>query len=505
MFFLKHSPQPTNAQHICKACKGHELEPYVKASQHGVCSADNDYPILFYRCLQCGSINEFSKEQDFYIARDEKAFANFYLDVGAGIEEMIDPIARFSGSTQYDSPSGKTRSFLELGCGFGFAVDYTRKILGWQSEGIEPSSYGCIGSKGLGIKIDATLLGEGSDADGRKFDCIYASEVLEHIQDPDHFLRTCRNHLNDDGVLIMTTPAAEYINDQNPRNEVYACLFPGEHKIIFSATGLEASLLRTGFKFFSLEKRRGSNWVIIASPHRAVEPIYGEPSSGIRSGQQYYTYLRHILADRSTNDSPEQRRIRLAICFRLVKYLTNQGCYDESVQILREWYNEIAACADPELASTSSNQSPPQDNESLLCILLSLCLIGLTRERIEVEIKHQPYPKAGAAFLKTLGFFIATIALNTPNSTSLMRFVSCFLEALIDYGIYTKDSEEPFFHLELIGLIEPAKKLLELAKTRLELENPRIVRNDTFKGAKAMLRPLFNRIMKRGTHRINAK
>jgi SAM-dependent methyltransferase len=39
-----------------------------------------------------------------------------------------------------------------------------------------------------------------------RFDCIIATEVIEHLDDPRAFLRQCRSLLTDGGVVVVTTP-----------------------------------------------------------------------------------------------------------------------------------------------------------------------------------------------------------------------------------------------------------------------------------------------------------
>ncbi|MCW8195520.1 class I SAM-dependent methyltransferase [Proteobacteria bacterium 005FR1] len=43
---------------------------------------------------------------------------------------------------------------------------------------------------------------------GEKFDCIVAGELIEHLNNAGLFLETMREHMADDGVLILTTPNA---------------------------------------------------------------------------------------------------------------------------------------------------------------------------------------------------------------------------------------------------------------------------------------------------------
>jgi len=469
MHFLPTPLEIKTRQYCCAACGCNDLSLYVKASKNGLKTPDKLCNTLFYLCKQCNSINDFSESEGFYESERDISFANFYLDVGAGIEEMIDPIARLSHRLESNQSSDQPLSFLELGCGFGFVVDYTANVLGWQSHGIEPGGYGRIGSEALSIPIDRQLLGLGSEADGKKLDCIYASEVLEHLSDPESFLRTCREHLTENGILVMTTPAAEYINQTNRPEEVYACLFPGEHKIIFSAKGLQDILSRAGFHSLQVEKRRDNNWLILASPAGRVQSILRDSELEGYAGEQYRKYLYSALQRGNKKSSPQQKRVNQALCFRLIKYLVNKGRQDEALSILRQRYQDLASIADPELEKNDDYTSAPAGNDSLICCLLSLCMIGLTRERIEVELYGKAYPRTGAAFFKTLGFFVTMIAHNTElvNQYEVQRQLIVFLEALIDYAVYARNSTTPFYHLELISLIGPATSSLVLAQKKL--------------------------------------
>lgn len=41
---------------------------------------------------------------------------------------------------------------------------------------------------------------------GQRFEAIIAGEILEHVEDPHGFLRGCRDALEDDGLLVLSTP-----------------------------------------------------------------------------------------------------------------------------------------------------------------------------------------------------------------------------------------------------------------------------------------------------------
>jgi 2-polyprenyl-3-methyl-5-hydroxy-6-metoxy-1,4-benzoquinol methylase len=48
---------------------------------------------------------------------------------------------------------------------------------------------------------------------GRKFDIIFAGELIEHLSNPGLFLDNMKRHLNNDGLLIITTPNRFYLLD----------------------------------------------------------------------------------------------------------------------------------------------------------------------------------------------------------------------------------------------------------------------------------------------------
>jgi hypothetical protein len=87
----------------------------VKPSTTGFGVSEAALNIIFYRCERCQGINEFSSSQGFYAVDEDDASANFYLDVGAGIKEMIDPIARFAGFGASKQPQDLASTFLAEG------------------------------------------------------------------------------------------------------------------------------------------------------------------------------------------------------------------------------------------------------------------------------------------------------------------------------------------------------------------------------------------------------
>jgi 2-polyprenyl-3-methyl-5-hydroxy-6-metoxy-1,4-benzoquinol methylase len=72
---------------------------------------------------------------------------------------------------------------------------------------IDEASVEAVKAKGYDIRV-----GDARDFDlGRKFEVVFAGEVIEHIDDARGFLQSARRHLLPTGRLVLTTPNAFYI------------------------------------------------------------------------------------------------------------------------------------------------------------------------------------------------------------------------------------------------------------------------------------------------------
>ncbi len=193
-----------------------------------------------FQCAACGTLHYPDTEVFEYESRKDADLARkFYLEVGAGLDAMIAPLA-WTGTSNVEK-------FLEVGGGYGFSVDFAARELGWTAANIDPSFLARTGAADLGHDhVSAYLQPDHRLADG-SFDRVLSSEVIEHVKDPDPFLDALGAALAPEGILLLTTPNAAVVTADASLDQLLPVVTAGHHVVIYSAKGLEAALKRAGY------------------------------------------------------------------------------------------------------------------------------------------------------------------------------------------------------------------------------------------------------------------
>ena len=271
--------------------------------------------ITLLRCASC--TNLFWDDLEPFAYEEGTGYpwsTGFYVEQGAGVDALIEPIARISAN--------RVRRYLELGCGYGFSIDAARRLFDWQCLGLDPSPLGRAGRHDL--EIDVRPIYATTDIDlGGKFELVYASEVIEHVGDPRKFLEICAAHLAPGGVLALTTPDAGSITSDMPLAELMLALSPGHHLVLYSADGLRHLLNDAGFETVSVQSR-GHRLVAYAS-HGPLDFDTAAPLD--RS--LYRRYLSQVLERGDLAPS-----LRRGLTYRLLKEWTNAADYNAARELL---------------------------------------------------------------------------------------------------------------------------------------------------------------------------
>lgn len=123
----------------------------------------------------------------------------------AFLREAID--LHWAGDIESAHPLAGKRA-LDVGCGAGLLAEPLAR-LGAEVTGVDaapqniPAARAHAAGGGLAIRY---LSGELREHDLGKFDLVTAMEVLEHVGDKEVFLGLLEQHLDDDGLLVLSTP-----------------------------------------------------------------------------------------------------------------------------------------------------------------------------------------------------------------------------------------------------------------------------------------------------------
>ena len=217
---------------------------------HEVSAYDHKaYPL--YRCLSCGFIRPFplpytnetkGKIYDdpenilFYdknskrIMRNTKEFQYYYKH----FEPFIKLIRKYKIMGQA----------LDIGCGVGHLMDLLSKEQ-FKVEGMEVSPILKKALKGRFTVHCKTL--QQLQKNKKRYNLITFNQVLEHVEDPESFLRSVNGLLAEKGYVILAVPYIHGLVPQILRTRWYGLGF-GQHLNFFSKKSLDLLLSRTGFE-----------------------------------------------------------------------------------------------------------------------------------------------------------------------------------------------------------------------------------------------------------------
>jgi SAM-dependent methyltransferase len=133
----------------------------------------------------------------------DRAQVEAFLGVHRAVKVLERVIAAY-----LQSSTSASRSFLDVGCGMGGYLLAARQ-LGFDVLGFEPSvDHSRVATERLGLPVIRDYFTP-AKLEGRTFDLIMLSHVIEHIYSPKEFLHDLISALRPGGALIVITPNNE--------------------------------------------------------------------------------------------------------------------------------------------------------------------------------------------------------------------------------------------------------------------------------------------------------
>ena len=160
------------------------------------------------------------------------------LETSAFNDKRLDEIV--AGFSDYR----KTGRLLDIGCGAGSFMKAAARA-GWTPVGVEVSRPSVEHVESLGFEVFCGELSEANYPDDH-FDVVIASEVLEHVPDPQALARAMARVLRPGGLLWATTPHGRGISAY-ALGVRWSVVSPPEHLHLFSVAGIRRLLKDAGF------------------------------------------------------------------------------------------------------------------------------------------------------------------------------------------------------------------------------------------------------------------
>ncbi len=275
----------TNNQHRpCPACKKDQ------AKHRG-----NKNGFEIFTCLSCGSLFTDRVPDGSEAENYDEYYGDSNLSVPAFIQGRLEEI--IGGFGQFR----RNNRILDIGFGAGTMLDVA-KDLGWEVHGLEVSLPAVEQARRRGYEVFHGGLKESEYPDD-SFDVITASEILEHLPDPEADLREIARILRPGGLFWGTTPSAKGISFRLTGLD-WSIISPPEHIQLFSVQAVHRMFKNAGFSNIVV-KTHGFNPMEIlehfSSKIRPKNRVEDQTFSRVETGYEL---------NESLTSSPFRRRIK---------------------------------------------------------------------------------------------------------------------------------------------------------------------------------------------------
>jgi SAM-dependent methyltransferase len=233
---------PSTIAGHCKAC-GAELDMTRSRGEK------NGYKLL--SCSDCETVTV----NPFPTAEELTAYYQAYTGSKMYKPKEAKKIRRSTGRVKRMKKISSGKTFLDIGCNCGFTVKAALNE-GLDAKGIDIDTAAVqYATETFSLHFNAISVQDYA-AKGHKADMVYTSEVIEHVPDPDGFVKAIADILEPSGVLYLTTPQGNHWSYPQDISNVKT-VHPPSHITYFSKKGISILLEKHGIVvekfFFSLK------------------------------------------------------------------------------------------------------------------------------------------------------------------------------------------------------------------------------------------------------------
>lgn len=213
----------------CILCNSDRLSDLQGYERHEMC-----------KCISCGFV--FMKRIPTLSELNDHYKLYSYTN-----DSTVSPVTIKSFEALLDDfePFRKNNLILDVGCGKGYFLNEARKR-GWQVYGTEFSEQAVKICRDKGITMFQGDLNP-ADFGNMKFDVVYNSEVIEHVNNPTVQFAKMNELLRTGGLLYLTTPNFNCYLRHRYKADYNIIEYP-EHLGYFTKSTLNLGLKNAGFK-----------------------------------------------------------------------------------------------------------------------------------------------------------------------------------------------------------------------------------------------------------------
>ncbi len=176
------------------------------------------------------------------------AYDDYYTEANLTVPDFIH--ARSNDIIRGFASFRQIGRMLDLGSGSGVILDAAR-TQGWEAYGLEVSAPAVEHARAKGFEIFHGTLEEAKYPTGH-FDVVTASEILEHLADPESTLKEIARILRRGGMFWGTTPSSTGASFKLMGAD-WSMVAPPEHAQLFSAKAVRQMCMKAGFKAVTIK------------------------------------------------------------------------------------------------------------------------------------------------------------------------------------------------------------------------------------------------------------
>ena len=333
-------------------------------------------PLVLVACPECGCHFFPDLRSAAYETHPEiTSFLKFYLEVGAGVDILAAP--------GFMVPSKVGSRYLDVGCGFGFGLDFARRQLGLDVLGVDPSPFAAAGREMLGLPISSGYLTPDSDLGDEPFELAVISEVIEHVFNPVDFIGVIARQLSPEGVLLLTTPYVGSIKPAISSGALLPLLSPGWHYVIYSEQAITRVLRAAGFKKIETFVRGHTLLAAATNGDRAID---------LRRGADHRQFCDSL--SNRIDTLPAGGALRHGLEYRLLKAHCNAGEYTQAMSIYNSLRPNIEAVYNFDIESSHQTWLMAGADEAFpsFAARYPMCLCGIGYLRGIIALNHDRDP-----------------------------------------------------------------------------------------------------------------